>query len=470
MSAKADLSTRAALIRNRLLAASQRHVMAFWDELTVAQRARLLADLESIPLDQLPDLVATHVAADGSLPLPSADRLEPVQPSALAGRQAADAGDAMLARGEVAALTLAGGQGTRLGFDGPKGAYPIGPVSGHSFFQLYAASLRRVGNRFGKPVPWYVMTSRCNHAATVAYFEANAHFGLDASDVFFFEQGQMPCLTREGMLVLADRDRLALAPDGHGGLIEALGRSGALESMHDRGVCRVSCFQIDNPLVRCIDPVFLGMHAASGAQMSVKAVPKAHDTEGLGNVCMHGGRLRVIEYSDFPPDLASARNSDGAPRYRTGSISIYVIEVAFVEALLAGGDGLPFHRAVKRQRQIDPSNGKPFEGEVLKLEKFLFDALTLADRALVVETRRDEEFSPVKNLCGADSPASAKRDMNERAARWLEAAGAKVPRDDRGEPAATLEISPLLADSADALAGVVDRGMRIEPGSFVYLR
>lgn len=443
--------------------------MAFWDELTLVQRARLLADLESIPLDQLPDLVARYVAAEGSLPVPPAHQLEPVQPLALAGRQAAEAGDRMLSRGEVGAITLAGGQGTRLGFDGPKGAYPIGPVSGHSFFQLYAASLRRVGNRYGKPVPWYIMTSRSNHAATVAYFEANGHFGLDASDVFFFEQGQMPCLTREGMLVLADRDRLALAPDGHGGLIEALGRSGAIQSMRDRGICRVSCFQIDNPLVRCMDPVFLGMHAESGAQLSVKAVPKAHDTEGLGNVCMHDGRLRVIEYSDFPPDLASARATDGTRRYRAGSISVYVIEVAFIEALLEGGTGLPFHRAIKRQLQLDPSNGKPIEAEVIKLEKFLFDALPVAERALVVETRRDEEFSPVKNLRGADSPESSKRAMSQRAARWLEAAGVQVPRDDRGEPAATLEISPLLADCADDLAGVVDRGMRIEPGSFVYL-
>jgi UDP-N-acetylglucosamine/UDP-N-acetylgalactosamine diphosphorylase len=455
-----DARSQLSLLRAHLQQQGQSHVLAFWDELSAEQRLSLLAELESVNLREALDPVATPAAA----PPPAPARPLPRDPDAL--RQ----GEELLARGEVAAVTVAGGQGTRLGFDGPKGAYPVGPVSGHSLFEHFAACLRAAERTYGKPVPWLLMTSFANHAATVALFEANARFGLPAGTVHFMPQGRLPCLTPEGHLVLADKHRLAMAPDGHGGLLQALSGTGLLERMRAQGIRQLSCFQVDNPMLRCIDPVFLGMHARAGADVSTKSIAKVRDDEGLGNFCIAGGKLCVIEYSDFPASLASARNSDGTRTYSAGSISAYALSVDFLAHLVESGTVLPLHRAPKRQRAIDPATGEPRELDVLKLERFFFDVLPLARRTLLVETERDEEFAPVKSLAGNDSGESSKQAMVRRAARWLERHGVRVPRDGRGEPLAVLEISPLLASSCEQLAGRVDPSMLIEPGSRVWLR
>jgi UDP-N-acetylglucosamine/UDP-N-acetylgalactosamine diphosphorylase len=461
-----SLSTRAALVRSRLHAIGQAHVLAFWDELGSFQRERLVSDLESVDLEQVPDLVARHIGLPAAATLPDAAQLEPVDAAPMPGADEREAGEELLAQGEVAALTVAGGQGTRLGFDGPKGAYPIGPVSSQSFFHLFASSLRGAQARYGKVVPWLIMTSLENHDATAGYFEANDFFGLDAASVCFFRQGRMPCLTPHGMMVLAQPDRLAMSPDGHGGLLDALARSGALSATRERGVVHLSYFQVDNPMVRLLDPSFLGAHALSQAELSSKAMAKAYPNEALGNFVCVDGRTRIVEYSEMPEALARQTRADGSLRYRTGSISIYAIQVAFLQRLIDEGLQLPLHKAVKRQKMIDPVSCKTVEGEVVKLERFVFDILPEATRVLIVLADRQEEFGPVKNLTGADSVESCKRAMVRRAARWLEQRGVSVPRDDRGEVLATIEISPRVATEASELAEVP---AVIQPGSVVYV-
>lgn len=464
----------------RLLADhGQAHLLDFWPRLDEARRAALLADIAQIDLPLCDRLVASHVRRSEPAALPA--RIEPVEiwpatPDAARQdvyRRARELGEEAVRAGRVAAFMVAGGQGTRLGFDGPKGMFSVSPVRGATLFQLFAEGLARAGERWGRPIPWYIMTSDANHDDTVRYFSANRHFGLSEDDVRFFQQGMMPAFFPDGRIVLAEPHRVALSPDGHGGSLRALAASGALDDMRRRGVEVLSYFQVDNPLVQMVDPLFIGLHLLTGSEMSSKAVTKAHDLERVGNFCRADGKVAVIEYSDLPESLARARNADGGRRFDAGSLAIHVLSREFIERLTTPGSAveLPWHRAEKKVPTID-ADGRPVSPDrpnAIKLEMFIFDAIPLARNPLVLYTRREEEFSPVKNAEGDDSPATARRDMIRRAARWLEAAGVAVPRGADGEPAAKVEISPRLALDADDLRARLRKRPELRPGDAVVI-
>lgn len=456
-------------------AIGQGHVFRFWTHCTDAERCALLDDLDAIDIDELRaglEMLASP-SLGGSV---DASAVSVVEPMALARlpRNGAEreGGESALARGAVAAVTVAGGQGTRLGFDGPKGLLPVGPVSGACLFQVFADAIARSAWRYGVLIPWYIMTSDATDDATRAAFREQAYFGLEPGQVRIFKQGRMPVLSPDGRMLMADRHRVAMSPDGHGGLVAGLLRCGGLGQMRAEGVEYLSVFQVDNPLVRCVDPVFIGAHVSAGAEISCKVVKKRDDGEGLGNLCMDSGRVRCIEYSDLPDSLASLRNAGGARLFDAGGISVYVMSVAFAERV--ANAKLPWHTARKRVPYVDVDTGArvcPASPNGIKLERFLFDVLPLAGpgRALVCETERAEEFSAVKNAEGADSPATCRRDMIARAAAWLERCGVSVPRGRDGQPDAVLEISPRFADSAEDLAGRV-QALRVERGARVLLR
>lgn len=466
-------------LRGRFEAAGQGHVFRYWGTLSKAQRGELLTDLAAVDLDRCAPLIETLVRNSDAPHLPEKVEPAPIYP-ADPGRDRVEeyasaraAGEEAIRAGRVAAFTVAGGQGTRLGFDGPKGAFRISPVRNASLFQLFAEGLRGVERRFGRRPRWYVMTSPSNHVATLAFFEQQAWFGLRPDDVFFFPQAQMPAFHIDGRIALAERHRLALSPDGHGGSFWALARSGALADMRQRGIDVLSYFQVDNPLVRVIDPLFVGLHLGTQSEMSSKAVTKADDLERVGNFCLADGRLSIIEYSDLPEKLARSRFPDGRRRFDAGSIAVHLLSRVFVERLTdpASGVQLPWHRAVKKVAVVDEHGtvSAPAAPNVVKLEMFVFDAIPLAQNPLVLQTPRAEEFSPVKNADGIDSPATARRDMILRAARWLEAAGVRVPRSVEGVPAAVLEISPAFALDAEDLAARGVGSLEILPNAACLL-
>ncbi|MBY0307112.1 MAG: UTP--glucose-1-phosphate uridylyltransferase, partial [Phycisphaerales bacterium] len=259
----------------------------------------------------------------------------------------------------------------------------------------------------------------------------------------------------------------AVSPDGHGGSIKALAGSGALADMERRGVEQLSYTQIDNPLVRVIDPVFIGLHAFapdSSGEMSSKMVARAGSGEKVGVICKVDGKTSVVEYSDMPGELSRAVGSDGRLRFEAGNIAVHMIGVEFLKQLAAGGsDGgiaLPYHRAEKKVPYVDLASGRRIEPEkanAVKLELFVFDALPLAERSVVLETDRVEEFAPIKNAEGNDSPESCRRIQTRRAAKWLAAVGkgGAVPLNADGEPDCTLEVPALHAMEAEDLRGKV---------------
>jgi UDP-N-acetylglucosamine/UDP-N-acetylgalactosamine diphosphorylase len=240
-------------------------------------------------------------------------------------------------------------------------------------------------------------------------------------------------------------------PDGHGGVIEGLQRSGLLTAMASQGVAHLFYFQVDNPLVRVPDPVFLGAHCRAGSRISAKVVEKAYPEEKLGIIVIGDGRPLVIEYSDLDEERMHARGPDGRLRYGQGSIAINLLDVAF---LRQPGLSLPWHLARKKAMTLNPApeGTETQEREIVKLEKFVFDAIPLAERALFFETDRAEEFAPLKNREGLDSIETCLRGQVEQAARWLQGIGVEVPRDGEGRPRHAIEISPLFALDARALA------------------
>ncbi len=465
-------------IRQTLSEHGQEHVLAFYDELDEPRRNALLEQLAAIDFDRLDRWIDRYVKNRPEVEIPA--RIEPpeIVPARPTGEQAElcerarKRGEQLLADGKVAAFVVAGGQGTRLGYDGPKGCFEVTPVTHKPLFQVFAEQILAAGRRAKTPIPWYVMTSRANDVQTRAFFRRHDFFGLNPKDVFFFTQGMLPAIGYDGKLLLADKGHLALSPDGHGGCLPAMRNSGALDDMAERGVELISYFQVDNPLVHCVDPLFLGLHELQGAEMSAKCLPKRDPMEKLGNFCVVDGKVRVIEYSDMPEDLARATTDDGRLKFSAGSIAIHVLGRAFVERLTEGGEcALPFHRADKAVSYVN-ANGetvKPEEPNAVKLEMFVFDAMPLAEETVILETDRSEEFSPVKNAEGEDSPTTCLHDQVRRAAEWLEEAGIHVPRDADGQVASAIEVCPLYADSAEALARKVDRDLTIPTGRNVYL-
>jgi UDP-N-acetylglucosamine/UDP-N-acetylgalactosamine diphosphorylase len=356
----------------------------------------------------------------------------------------------------VAAFTVAGGQGTRLGYDGPKGTFPVTPLKHKTLFQVFAEKIRAAGNRYGRSIPWFIMTSHANHTATETFFQEHKFFGLDAARVHFFRQGRMPAVGFDGKILLETKSSLALSPDGHGGSLRALERSGALEVMKREGIDIISYFQVDNPLVRCIDPAFIGWHVLRRSEMSSKMVPKAYAEEKVGHFCTQNGKTIVVEYSDLPMAMQRETDASGRLRYVAGSIAIHILDREFVRRLAAGGDGvtLPFHRADKKIPTVDSTGNavKPEKANGVKFEMFVFDALPFASNPVVIETLRENDFSPVKNADGLDSPKTCRDDQLRQFGRWLKANGAGIETDKTGLPPFALEVSPLFGYDEDSFA------------------
>jgi UDP-N-acetylglucosamine/UDP-N-acetylgalactosamine diphosphorylase len=398
----------------------------------------LEAQLAGIDFAELDALYARRNEKASTLPKSIAPI--PVLPETASAEDRA-IGEKALQRGEVAALLVAGGQGSRLGFDKPKGMFPVGPISGATLFQIHAEKVLSLSRRFGKPVPLLVMTSPATHDDTVLFFQAKGFFGLAESDVTFFQQATMPALDlATGKLLLEAPDKLFLSPNGHGGTLTALAETGLLPEIKARGVKHVFYFQVDNPLVKVCDPGFLGRHIAVDSEASSKVVFKEKPEEKVGVLAVIDGKCGIVEYSDLPKDMAEEREPDGTIRYRAGSPAIHIFSVPFLERVTARGTGLAFHVAKKKVEYYDPQLRrvvKPEAENALKFEKFVFDALPMAERWLAVATSRSEEFAPLKNATGSDTISDVHRAIIALHTGWLNTAGIQT----NGH---AVEVSPLV--------------------------
>ncbi|HNX03927.1 MAG TPA: UDPGP type 1 family protein [Opitutales bacterium] len=438
----------------------QAQVFRFWDGLDAPARLALLADAAEIDLEELAALSDALLPGKTPAGPASADMLSGLSPAPFIPlpesggdpaewARAREAGEEALAAGKVACFVVAGGQGTRLGYDGPKGCYPATPVRRASLFQVFAEKIRAATKRYGKPIPWMVMTSDANDAATRRFFAENAFFGLPENDVIFFRQGRMPAVDSDGRILLASASSIALSPNGHGGSLRAVVQSGAAKRLEEAGIDIVSYWQVDNPLVKVIDPAFIGFHALSGSEMSSKMIPKAYPLEKVGHFCLKDGKYLVIEYSDLPAALQEERDASGALRFLAGSVAIHLFDRRFIEKMGGTGAGkLPFHIAHKKIETVDEAGApvKPDKPNGYKFEMFVFDALPFAKNPVIIEGRRGDEFSPIKNAGGVDSPESCRRDQLLEWQRWADAAKVALPGG-RGDEPPLWEVTPLFADN-----------------------
>ncbi|MBW8017460.1 MAG: UDPGP type 1 family protein [Planctomycetes bacterium] len=472
-----DSSQKHLQFKEKLAAIGQEHILAFYDGLNDESKADLLDQISRLDLERTPDWVDNYVKNAHSMEIPpeidpaTSYPCAPCEGSQSEYAKAREIGEKLLSEGKVGAFVVAGGQGTRLGFDGPKGDFPVSPIKGKTLFRIFGETILAASIKYGAPLPWYVMTSPLNNAATVESFEKNAYFGLKKEDVFIFQQGTLPNFDFDGNILLSAKDTIAKSPDGHGGSLKALFDSGAIADMQNRGVEYISYFQVDNPLINIFSPLFIGFHAVSGSEMSSRALIKSHPKEKIGNFCIVEGKMTVIEYSDLPDEYAEKCNADGSLIFELGSIAIHLISRSFVEDLNRDGFALPIHRAVKKIPYIDATGAivDPDEPNGVKLETFVFDALPLAERSVILQTLRQEEFAPVKNAEGDDSPAVTRDMMIERAASWLEKAGVTVPRLG-GIVDCVIEMAPSFALCVEDIEAKLDEIPELKAGGEYYLK
>lgn len=461
-----ELNTDIEALRAKLSQCDQEHVLGFWADLDPVEQTRLLTELNSLDLDELSTILGGE---DKKIDFSEMASRASAPPAVRADGTGADwtveaaraRGEEALLGGEVGAVIVAGGQGTRLGFDQPKGMYRIGPVSDRTLFQFFADRLLAINEAYGCRVPLYLMTSEATDQETRDYFEANDYLGLNRDDVVIFKQGTMPAVDAStGKLLLAGRDKLALSPDGHGGTVTALERHGCLRDAASRGVKYLAYIQVDNPLANLCDPTLLGHHILSASEMTTQVVRKRYATEKVGNVVLVDGQVQIIEYSDLPDEAAEAVDDQGDLKLWAGNIAVHVFDVDFLRRMSRESAALPFHRASKKVPYVNDAGDliQPNEPNATKFERFIFDLLPAAKNAFVVEASPRDAFAPVKNADGAaaDTPALAREAISNLHLGWLKQADAWV-----GE-GVQVEINPRFALSAEALQKKIGPNLRIE--------
>ncbi|KAJ2159836.1 UDP-N-acetylglucosamine pyrophosphorylase [Coemansia sp. RSA 552] len=460
-------------LRKRYAAAGQAHVFKYFDDLDDEATAALFAQLSSIDVERCNEFFARTKSSAAPAEEPT---IEPLKAGSFASMldeaQASDSAEwraeglRLIRENKVAVILLAGGQGSRLGSSAPKGCYDIGLPSHTSLFEIQAQRIRRL-QQIAAPdgpaatIPWLVMTSGPTSAATQQKFADADYFGLNPDDVFFFNQGVLPCFDLEGKILLEQRGKVAVAPDGNGGIYEALRLSGGLEWLRARGVEHIHSYCVDNCLVRVADPAFVGYAALSGAECGAVVVPKKAWDEKVGVICLRNGEYGVVEYSEISEAMAQmARPGTGELAYNAGNICNHYYSLDFLQNRVPQIESrLEHHIASKKIKHVDLESGEqvaPTKPNGIKLERFVFDIFPYVQRMAILEVDRKDQFSPLKNApgTGADCPETSRSDLIAQCIRFVEAAGATVQRVDGQEP--SFEISPLVSyagEGLEALAG-----------------
>ncbi|KAJ2776904.1 UDP-N-acetylglucosamine pyrophosphorylase [Coemansia javaensis] len=455
-------------LRDRYSAAGQGHVFTGFDELDDDAAAGLFDQLSAIDVERCNEFFDRTVRN----PVPAAPETAAIAPleagsfgSTLAGSpQAGDAeqwraeGMRLVRAGKVAVILLAGGQGTRLGSAAPKGCYDIGLPSRKSLFQIQAERIRRLQQLAGgAAIPWLVMTSGPTSAATQQAFEAGGYFGLRREDVRFFNQGVLPCFDFDGKFMLERPGRVAVAPDGNGGIYEALRLSGCLDWLRERGVEHIHSYCVDNCLVRVADPTFIGYAALRGAECGALVVPKKSWNESVGVICLRNGRFDVVEYSEISAETAqTTRPGSDELAYNAGNICNHYYTLDFLQTRVPAIEArLEHHVAKKKIKCLDLATGDlvaPTKPNGIKLERFVFDVFPYVEQMAILEVDRRDQFSPLKNAPGAgvDCPETSRDDLLAQCVRFAEAAGATVQPAAPGQPP-RFEISPLVSYAGEGL-------------------
>ena len=400
-------------IKHKLKKYGQEHLLIFYDKLDEKKQNELLRQIDEIDFD----LVNSIYSRTRDIAKQEDAKIEPIDfidKYKLKDRYKyyEDIGKKAIKEGKLACVTMAGGQGTRLGHSGPKGTFDIGLESHKSLFELLCDYLKEESNKYDVQIPWFIMTSKQNNQDTIDFFKKNKYFGYE-KNVYFFIQGELPMVDTEGKILIDEDGLIKEAADGHGGVYESLLKSGMTEKMKELGTQWVFIGGIDNCLVKMVDPVLMGIAIDKGVTAAGKSVVKANPHEKVGAFCKKNGKPAVIEYSEITDEMAEARNKDGELLYGESHILCNLFNISAIERM--GKTPLPYHSAYKKATYIDKNGNKivPDSPNAYKFEAFLFDAFGEVDDMAILRVKREEEFAPVKNASGVDSPETARKLYND---------------------------------------------------------
>lgn len=384
----------------------QEHVLTYYDELSSGERKKLLEQIEQTDMDVLAMCTqkGTEQKKGKISPLAAMELSEIEQHKS----EYAKIGLDVIKAGKVGAVLLAGGMGTRLGSDDPKGMYNIGVTKDVYIFERIIRNLQDIVDESGAYIPLYVMTSDKNHDKTIAFFEGKNYFGYDKDFVTFFKQEMAPAADYSGKIYMEEKGKMATSPNGNGGWFSSMARTGVLDKIHKAGVEFLNVFAVDNVLQRIADPIFIGAVISKDAAVGSKVVRKSNPDEKVGVMCLEDGKPSIVEYYELTDELRNDRNEKGEPAYNFGVILNYLFRVNALEEIME--KHMPLHIVEKKIPYLNEEGQliKPEKPNGYKFETLVLDMIHLMESCLPFEVIREYEFAPIKNKTGVDSVESAR--------------------------------------------------------------
>lgn len=389
---------------------NQEHLLCRYDSLTDERKEKLINQILSIDFDQIFDLydIAKKGEKVSSEEITNIDYVDKSKLSKELYDKYYELGKSVIEKGHYAVVTMAGGQGTRLGYVAPKGTFKIGGGIEKSLFEALSDTIKEAQEKYKTIIPWYIMTSRENNNATEKFFEKNEFFGLDKENVKFFRQGELPMITEDKKLMLDEAGLIKLAADGHGGVFESLLKNDYISDMKKRKVEWVFISGVDNVLAGLVDPIATGLSISNKTLATGKSVVKRNPSERVGVFCKRSGKPYVIEYTEITEEMANARDENGELLFGESHILTNLFNIKAIEKIAK--HKLPYHSAFKKAKYMDPETGeiiKPESPNAYKFEAFIFDAFESLDNMSILRVKREDEFAPLKNADGEDSPTTA---------------------------------------------------------------
>ena len=396
-------------LREVLRQYQQEHLLLGYDKMNEVERKRLLDTIDSIDFKLMDELFHRLKEGTRNKSLVDISPVEHVSRNSIVGMDKTVmrlTGEQAIYDGELAVVTMAGGQGTRLGFNGPKGAFIFDKENNKSIFEALTETLKEACENYDTQIPWYIMTSRENFDQTKRFLCQHHYFGYPGT-VNLFIQGELPMLDMGGKILLEKDYQIKMAANGHGGTLLSMEESNVIADMKSRGIKWVSINGVDNVLAKPVDPLFLGLAIAQGAQAGIKTIAKAYPEEKVGVVCRKNGKVGVVEYTEISEEMANLRGEDGHLVYEDAYALFSLFSIGALDQV--SRQKLPYHAAIKKADFMS-SYGRWVVAEkpnAIKFEQFIFDSYEMFDNVCVFQTNRDEEFAPIKNATGVDSPETA---------------------------------------------------------------
>ncbi|MBQ3407823.1 MAG: UDPGP type 1 family protein [Clostridia bacterium] len=398
-------------LETKLKAANQVQILSAYNRADDETKKELMNQIERINFSQVADLYETtkHEVNFNNDVIEAIPYVEKDKLSEEEYNKYLKLGEDEIKAGRYSVVTMAGGQGTRLGHKGPKGTFDIGLDSHKSIFEILIDSLKEESQKYNVTIPWYIMTSKENNEDTVKFFEKNNYFGYDKDSIKFFQQGKLPMVDESGKILINEKGLIKEASDGHGGIFQSMKRNGITDDMNKKGIKWAFVGPVDNVLVKMVDPILLGLMIEQNASGGGKSTVKANPSEKVGVFCKRNGKPGVVEYTEISKEMAERVDENGQLVFGESHINCNMFSVKAIEEV--ANKNLPYHIAHKKASYID-ENGNlivPEKPNAYKFESFIFDAFDMLDDMAILRVKREEEFAPVKNAEGTDSPETARK-------------------------------------------------------------